>query len=338
MGAEKNQVASRRVHFRGLQLAKFALGIAAFATAAPSFSECLALVKGPVVMDVMSCGTVDPAGFDLTKPRFKFIADLDVAGRQQLLAKYRGLAVKGVVVQSQAIRDGISTEKGVLQSENVLMFVPPGTGQCSTFNGKRIAATVSEKCCDGTGDAPCLLGNGYVLSGIKVSGDAKVGTDGKNIGNARNSKPHGKEYLAAEQMYAIKKYKESVKLFTRADGAGDMDVKGLFRWGNALREVEDCSGAINPLKRVYDLQQQNKVFTDEELDARRSIFLLARCHAKQGDPSLAVFYLNGFLLEAKKYKSELQQALHHKDFGWIHTSKEYREFKAEAEKRLREVK
>ena len=113
-----------------------------------------------------------------------------------------------------------------------------------------------------------------------------------------------------------------------------MDVKGLYRWGLSLREIEDCAAAVVPLERVYKLAQEGKVWQDEELDSRRAVFLLARCHAKLGDPSQAVFYLNGFLLESKKYQSELRQSLVHKDFGWIHTSKEYIEYKLEAQKKL----
>lgn len=44
--------------------------------------------------------------------------------------------------------------------------------------------------------------------------------------------------------------------------------------------------------------------------------------------------LNSYLLEPQKYKSELKQALSNKDFGWIHTSKEYRDFKKEVGKKL----
>jgi hypothetical protein len=52
-------------------------------------------------------------------------------------------------------------------------------------------------------------------------------------------------------------------------------------------------------------------------------------------PSNAYMILSGYLLEPGKYQRELKQALKHKDFGWIHTSKQYREFKKEADKKVR---
>jgi tetratricopeptide (TPR) repeat protein len=291
---------------------------------------CFALTKGPIAFDVDVCRPFDPAMFDTSKAKYKFIDDLDAQGKKELLDSYRGLVVKGTVVLSRAVKAGVSTSKGVLQGEKAIMFIPPNLITCEEIFHKRISGALEEKCCNGTGNAPCLLGGGFVLTDIKVAGDAMVGETiikkGKRI--------HGKDYMEAEKLYGQKKYREAVKLYTKAEEANDMDVKGLFRMGFAYRELEKCDLAVRPLKKIWDLQQASKVWADEELDARRGVFLLARCNAKNGDPSGAVFYLNAFLLDPKKYRSELQQSLKHKDFGWIHTSKEYQQFKASAEQRL----
>ena len=283
--------------------------------------SCLALVKGPIVFDVEVCKPFDPALFDTTKPKYKFIDDLDNEGKKQLLDSYRGLVLKGTIVLSQAIRDGVSTNKGALQGEKTIAFIPPGTTSCDMIRHKRVAAIINEKCCNGTGDVPCLLGNGYVLSEVKVSGDAMVGEGLEK----KTRRPHGKDYIEAEKSYGAKKYKDAVKFYLKAEDAKDIDVKGLFRLGNSYRMLEKCDLATKPLKKIWALQQANKVFADEELDARRGVFLLARCEAKNGDAPGAVYYLNAFLLDPKKYRSELQQSLKHKDFGWIHTAKEYQE-------------
>jgi len=291
---------------------------------------CFALTKGPIAFDVDVCRPFDPAMFDTSKAKYKFIDDLDAQGKKELLDSYRGLVVKGTVVLSRAVKAGVSTSKGVLQGEKTIMFIPPNLITCEEIFHKRISGALEEKCCNGTGNAPCLLGGGFVLTDIKVAGDAMVGETiikkGKRI--------HGKDYMEAEKLYGQKKYREAVKLYTKAEEANDMDVKGLFRMGFAYRELEKCDLAVRPLKKIWDLQQASKVWADEELDARRGVFLLARCNAKNGDPSGAVFYLNAFLLDPKKYRSELQQSLKHKDFGWIHTSKEYRQYRESAEKKL----
>lgn len=291
---------------------------------------CVALIKGPIAFDVDVCRPFDPSMFDTTKAKYKFIDDLDPAGKKELLDSYRGLVIKGTVVLSRAIKSGVSTSKGVLQGEKSIMFIPPNLTTCEQISHKRISGALEEKCCNGTGNSPCLLGGGLVLTDVKVAGDAIVGETltkkGKRI--------HGKDYKEAEKLYAQKKYLEAVKLYTKAEEANDIDVKGLFRMGFAYRELEKCDLAVRPLKKIWDLQQAKKIWADEELDARRGVFLLARCNAKNGDPSGAVFYLNAFLLDPKKYRSELQQSLKHKDFGWIHTSKEYRQYREAAEKKL----
>ena len=294
--------------------------------------SCIALVKGPVAFDVDICRPFDPAMFDTSKPKYKFIGDLDPAGRQQLLDSYRGLVVRGTVVLSRAIKDGVSSAKGALQGETTIFFIPPSTASCDLIRKKRVSGVIAEKCCNGTGDAPCLLGSGLVLNDVKVLGDAATGS-GLNKKTAAR-KPHGKDYLEAEKKYVEKKYKEAVKLYQKAEEANDMDVRGLFRMGNAYRELEKCDLAERPLRKIWDLQQANKIWADEETDARRGVFLLARCASKNGDPSGAVFYLNAFLLDPKKYRSELQLSLRHKDFGWIHTSKEYQQYKLDAERKL----
>lgn len=337
-------MASRTVNsYRAMKLAyqrtlrSFARLVVLANSLAPEIAraECLGLIKGPVAVDVQSCGMVKPEAFDVTKPNYKFISDLDAAGRAQFYNQYRGLAIKGIVVRSQAVREGFNPTKGALQGENQVIFLPPGTEQqCAALINKRVTGMIQEKCCDGNGDAPCLLNTSLSLTGLKISGDALVNGEGKAITPGRLADKHKDSYKEAEKFYSQKKYKEAVIAFKKADAENDIDVKGLYRWANSLRELEKCPEAVIPLKRIYDLSQNGKIWADQELDSRRGIFLLARCHAKMGEPSNAVFYLNGFLLEPKRYRSELIQSLKHKDFGWIHTSKEYIEYRNEAQKKV----
>ena len=326
----RSSQSGRRVLRSVVQGITICSGLAFHPAVAHADEACVSLVKGPIAFDIEVCKAFDPSMFDTSKPKYKFIADLDPAGRQELLDSYKGLVVKGTVVMSRAVQDGVSKSKGALQGETTIFFIRPGITSCEMIHQKRVTGTVAEKCCNGNGDVPCLLGSGLVLADVKVAGDAMVGTGLEKKGVRK----HGNEYIEAEKKYSEKKYKDAVKLYEKAETENDIDVKGLFRMGNALRELEKCSLATRPLKKIWDLQQANKVWADEDLDARRGVFLLARCNAKNGDPSGAVFYLNGFLLDPKKYRSELQQSLKHKDFGWIHTSKEYQQYKIDAERKL----
>jgi hypothetical protein len=301
-------------------------------------AECISLVKGPVIVDIQSCGAVNPDAFDVKREKYKFIGDLDPPGRKMLLNQYRGLYLKGVVVRSTAIREGIDTTPGALQGDSVQLFIPPGQAQCTAVQNKRVAGILQEKCCDGNGDAPCLLNTGLIFTKPKAVGQAGVGLDGKLLSPTKNNREHKKNYLDAQKYFVKKDYKKATALFKKADEEKDIDVKGLYQWGSAYRELEDCPAAIAPLERIYKLNQNGKVWKDEELDARRAVFLLARCHSKMNQPSQSAFYLNGFLVEPKRYMTEIKQSLKHKDFGWIHTSKEYVEYKAEAERVIAEMK
>jgi hypothetical protein len=130
------------------------------------------------------------------------------------------------------------------------------------------------------------------------------------------------------------KYQDAVKAFERAFVNGELDIKGHYKLGYAYREIDQCRDAIRPLKYVQEQREKKRIFADEELVARQAVFLLARCHSKMNEPGPAVLLLNQYLLEPQKYKKELRDSLSHKDFGWIHTSKEYRDYEKAARKKL----
>ena len=233
---------------------------------------------------------------------------------------------------SNAIRDGISTTKGALQGEKSSFFVKAGLATCETIKSKRITALLTEMCCNGSADVPCLLNNGYTLTNIKITGGALVGY-GAEIKRIR--KPHSKIYTDALTKYSQKKYEDAVDLFLQAEKANELDVTGRYYLGFSYRVLENCKLAIPVLTKIWSMKQANNIWADEEEFSRRGIFLLSRCHAKSGSAAEAIFYLNNFLLDPKKYRQEIQQSMTHKDFGWIHNSKEYIEYKAVAEKKIK---
>lgn len=296
------------------------------------FAECLSLVSGPVVVDVAGCKFMEPEKFfDSGKKKYKFVRDLDPAGKKEFLDTYRGLFVKVKVVKSKAIQKGLTNEEGALNGQTVFMFIPPTGEQCSVVAGKRLSGNLVERCCDGSGNVPCLLDTGFLLKDAKVLGSTSSAAGDESRQKAAKSAA----YKAGVAAYRAKKYKIAVASFEKARANGELDMKGHYFLGHSYREIDQCGDAIAPLKHIYDASLKKNIWADEEDVARKGNFLLARCYSKTNDPGATVLVLNSYLLEAQKYKRELKASLADKDFGWIHTSKEYRDYKKAVQKILK---
>ena len=300
-----------------------------------AFAQCSSLVNGAIVIDVEGCKQITPeTQFDTKRPDLKFISDLDSIARAKFFQSYRGAVVKAKVVQSRARRVGLSDDKTALANETVYVFLPPGGPGCAEANGKRLGGEVVEICCAGSGNAPCLTGTSYVFNTSSVVGNA-----GTAAGDAQRTKAsQSKGVLEGDKFMRSKKYRDAIKAYSAAYSGGDLDTKGKYNLGYAYRQVDECHNAIKPLKEIYELNLKGKTWGDEEPIVRRSNFLLARCYSKSKDPQGAVLILNGYLLEPSKFKQELRDSMRHKDFGWIHTSREYKDYRAEAQKRLKGVR
>ncbi len=320
------------------QLCFFArIGVLVFAlsTAGVSFGACLTLIKGPIAVDVHSCNAIDPnTSFNLQEDRFKQIRELDAKSRAAFFSSYRGVMMRGKVVNSQAVRTGLSDDKGALFGENVFLFVPPGKGSCEGAIGYRYSGQLNEVCCDGAAEAPCLLNSSYIFTELKP-----LGATAKQAGNqARQKAEKSENYKQAEDALAKKKFAIAAKHFEAARAKDELDILGLFKLAAAYRRLDACPKAIPPLETIHEKYLRKQTWADEEPTIRKSNFLLARCYAKLNRPGDSVLLLNSYLLEPRKYKAELTQSLNNPDFGYIHTSKEYRLYKADAEKKLRALK
>ncbi len=300
-------------------------------TGANAQAECLSLTSGPIVYDVIGCKVLTPeTAFDLSKEKYGWIKDLDAAGKKQFYDTYRGTYLKGKVVKSSAQTKGIANEQGALNGDTIYSMILPPATQCNQILGKRIAGNLKEVCCEGGGQPPCLLDTSYLILQPQVIGGAESAAGDSTRTKAKQSK----DYQAAEKLYRAKKYKDAVKLYEKARPNDELDVTGFYHLAFSYREMDQCKDAVGPLKIVNEKAQKKQIWADEEGTARKAQFLLARCHAKLNDPQSAVLLLNSYLLEPKKYKTEIVQSLKHKDFGWIHTSKEYRDYKKEAQSKL----
>jgi hypothetical protein len=298
-------------------------------------AECLSLKAGPLIFDVQSCAQMQPeAAFDPSKNRFKFIADLDPKGKKSLLDGYRGLYVKGQVIKSQVDQKGVVKESGVLMGETIPAFVPPSAMQCAQVLGKRVSAKLVERCCDGNGDAPCLLDTGYVLQNVTV-----IGASGTSAGDAQRQKAKkSPDYQAGDKHFRSKDWKKATLAYEKARSNGELDISGHFKLGYAYRMLDLCPAAISPLQYIHSQKEKGATWADEDSVVRAGEFLLARCYAKMNQPGSSVLLLNAYLLEPQKYARELKDSLSHVDFGWIHTSREYREYQKEAQKKLSTLK
>jgi hypothetical protein len=298
-------------------------------------AECLSLKVGTLIFDVQSCVQIQPeAAFDLTKDRFKFIADLDPQGKKNLLDSYRGFYVKGQVIKSQIDQKGVVKESGVLMGETIQAYVPPGAMQCAGIQGKRLSGKLVERCCDGNGDAPCLLDTGYVLQNLAV-----IGVSGSSAGDAQRQKAKkSKDYQTADKHFRSKDWKKATIAFEKARSNGELDIAGHFKLGYSYRMLDLCPAAISPLQYIHSQREKGATWADEDAVVRAGEFLLARCYAKMNQPGASVLLLNAYLLEPQKYAKELRDSLSHVDFGWIHTSREYRDYQKEARKKLSGIK
>lgn len=311
-----------------------AFALTVWSAVTPAWADCVSLVKGPIAFDVKSCGVVNPeASFDLKNARYTFIKDLPPADQKKFMDSYRGLILKGRVARSMAIRSGLSPEKGALNGEEVSVYVRPGEAQCNALMGMRVKGVIDEACCEGGGDAPCLLSSALVLKEVKPVGKADSAAGNKERSVAKASP----DYVKAEEALRKKDYKEAARFYELVRQEGRLDLTGHYNLGLSYRFLDQCEKAVPVLDWIFKKSSKNEYWTDEEATVRKANFLLARCYAKLNKADYAMVILQSYLLDPQKYRAELKQGLHHKDFGWIKTSKEYQEFQSQAEKALKSL-
>ncbi|MES2745374.1 MAG: hypothetical protein V4655_08095, partial [Bdellovibrionota bacterium] len=236
--------------------------------------------------------------------------------------------ISGTVTQSQAIRQGISDEKGALMNEKISAFVPASQSSCQAILGKLIEVELKQSCCDGGGTSPCLLNTGYYLTQIKVS-DAKGGG-----AVAKRSPEAQATYTKVKQALATKNFKMAAGLLEALRGKAQLDVQGQFQLGAVYREMDKCSQAVTILEPLHQRFEKKDYWTDTETPVRRGTFLYARCLSVLSRASESTLVLQGFLVERQKFRKEIKESLAHRDFGYIKTSKSWAKYKVAAEKAL----
>lgn len=294
---------------------------------------CSGLINGPVTVDVLTCRAVAPESqFSSSDERFQWIADLDTANRAKFLNTYRGLLLDAQVVNSKASRGNINGDRGALLGDKVKVFIAPGQSSCATLLSKRVDAQFHEVCCDGGGSAPCLLDTGYTLAGVKVTGVAGA-ANGKQ---ARGQKAiNSQDYKAGEKAIKESNFKEGIKFLEAARQKKELDVRGQYMLAVAYRKADRCKDGISVMRDLFDMNDNPDLWEEERTMVRHGTFLLARCLARVNKAAESVLVLNSYLVEPQRFKTEINQALKDPDFGFIRSSKEYRDFRKLAEKKLR---
>ena len=295
---------------------------------------CASLIKGNLAFNVTKCGRIVPEKtFAQKNERLNFINDLSPDDRKMFFESYRGLLVEGLVVRSLAVRSGLTPEKGALNGEVITAFVPPGKISCSQIGEKRIKAFLDEACCEGGGTAPCLLNTTYVFKEVKV-----LGSQAGGAGNAKRMRlENNKTFKKANSNLRKKRFDEAVDLYEQLRNNGQLDVRGHYFLGYSYRMLDQCSKAIPILEYVHRKSERKNYWANEETTVRKANLLYARCLSRVGKGGEAVLVLQGFLADAKRYKSEITLSLTHGDFGRIRTTKDFQLYIQDAQTSLRRL-
>ncbi len=294
-------------------------------------AKCLSYIKGNVGVSILSCQDINPENsFDRKKEEFQWIYDLPPSKRTEILNTYRGSLVKAKVEFSDAVQVGLSNKKGALAGQTIDIYLSPNGKNCANLNQQKIFGDLLEVCCDGGATPPCLLDKKYILKNFSILSlqefNQKISnTQTKTTANIKN-------YEIGKKYFEQKKFSSAISFLEKARGEGELDFQGHILLATAYRKKDNCPKAIDALKVIEEKSRSGTWLAGDKEAERSGRFLLARCFARIGDSGRAMIILKGYLSEPKTYKQEIQDALKLKDFGWIHSSKEYQDFKVKAEK------
>lgn len=294
------------------------------------YSGCVSLVKGPLILRVNSCQILDIRQNLTNNSEYRTkLGRLDQQEKNRLVAFYRGAYLKGTVVQSGAKITGVFQSSANLRGRQVSVFVPPANSKpCSTYQGRIIQSYVTEACCDGQINPPCLLKSHLVFKKpIKVFALPKAqvaSTSSVGLKMARVVK-EGNWYLKR------KKYSSAIARYQQAKQKGQLGVRGHYYLGFAYHKVDRCDKAIETLAILRGQSASGSTWQNEQQAIQKGLILLARCYARQQRADEAVEVCNSFLHNPRKYGKQILATLRHPDFGWIRNNPLYQDYRQRAE-------
>ena len=298
-------------------------------TANQAYAECIGLIKGPMVLDVVKCVQLQPEKiFKKSNPDHLFIYDLPAADRKKYLDSYRGLYLNVQVQASEASKGRLDPTKGALAGESISAFIPPTVAlNCSAIKSGRLNAIMEEQCCDGAGTPPCLLNTSYLLHSISVVSNDKG--DRKFSGRAKPA-----YFATASAALKSRDYQKVVDMLDPLDRQNQLELYGLVMLGVAYRQLDICAKAYSPLSKAYKKYLNKQYWVEDKPLIRQAVFLHARCLAKDKKVAASVEVLQSMLFAMDIFRKEVALSLHHPDLGWIRTTKEYLRYKKVALKKL----
>lgn len=292
-----------------------------------ALAVCASLVKGPMTVQVKKCIHLSPEKyFSSSDERFDFIKDLSPEDRSVLYQSYRGMYIQALVLQSRAIRSGLTSEKGALGGEKIFLFSNSKSYNCRQVLGHRLNIRMDEQCCEGGGEAPCLLDTTYFARKLSLL---------KNVSKAekiRNDPEGQKILMLADRSLKLRRYDEAVRHYSRLKAQGKLDILGRYHMSYALRALDRCQEVAPLLKPVFETPVTHSLWVTQKATMKRSVFLYARCLAKLGKISQVSLVLDSFLANPVLYKQEIRNSLRHNDFGRIRTTKEFQNYVRSASK------
>ncbi len=289
-------------------------------------ASCTDLTRGYIAIQAERCAVIDPrTRFSQRESLPDWVLAMDQASRAKFLANYRGVLVTGLVKKSAAVRTGLLPSQQAFKGELLTIFTRELPGGCSSLAGRQIVGQLEEQCCDGSGSAPCLLDEKYLLTGTKIVNQVAAPT-GKVTPSL--------DYQSGRQFYEARQYYKAITHLQRAYKKGELDIQGKWILGNAFENTEDCQAAVVPLWDIQKAWVQGSTSATDDRVVGASLLLLGRCLARSSKPVQAAEVLSLLLAHPKKFREEIRIGASHRDFSWIKMAPEYKDFQANARRVL----
>ena len=317
---KKGEVCLKRTIFCGL-IAALALILCLPQLA---FGGCSEHTQGPIMIQAEQCSVVDPkTKFSAKDSLPTWVLEMDKAAIARFMATYRGVLITGTVKKSSAISRGLINSNQGLKGTVITVFSPGQVNGCAGLINNPIQGQLTEECCDGGGQVPCLLAQKYLLNEIKVAA-AAVQTPMK----LSDDYAKGRDFFNAGQ------FQKAAPLLKKAYKANQLDNTGKWIFGRTLEAIEDCPTAIRPLSDIQKSWVKGDTSGTEDKFVGSALLLLARCLSRSSKAAPAVGVLNLLLAQPRVFRKEINIATFHQDFGWINTTSEYRNYLENAKRAL----
>ncbi len=289
------------------------LGLNAFVSVQKGLA-CTGLFSGDLELDVLACSTIDPvAKVKEWKKDNEWLDNFSSTNLEEFKLSYKGEIIKGRVNSAKPIGQNKN-----FVGRNLVMFSKINKIRCAENIGKRILVIITQVCCNGSGNSPCLLDTPYVVSAIKPAGPS-FNTPKEILNNYVVKNPKIKNALS---LLDQKKYEESTTILK----AESQHLYAKYLLAFAYRNMSSPEASLAPLEDWRKAYLSNTLSHDELVLAKDALLMLAKCYALTRQPEKSIAILNIFLAKPRQFSRELKLADSSEDFGWIKATQEWRDY------------